>query len=454
MLKIKPVRGALALLLAVSLCLAMSLTAFLIDTPAMREHAEQAVDLLGYESASPEIVGGFASSRLDNYTAVLILKTAAYIGDDPLLRMAFSGLRTDLPPQEDQTDWEAYATYSDAVPSPNNVPYSRYWHGYTFALRLLLCLFTFTNLQMLLLFAQTALLLLTVLLMVRRGLQQLIPAFAVSWFFMSPPALGLCLQYVPVSLIALLACSLLLALKPALSRSVGLPVFFALIGLFVNYFDLLTFPVVSLSFPLILLIALETKTTISFGGLMREALLCCVGWALGYACMWMLKWGLNFLVLGQDGIAAVGDQISLRLSAGGESHSRLDILLRNIRIVTDKTAYRVILLAALALFYLFRGLDLGCVRWVNALAGTTLGVYILHQVPAFRGFLWNGLLQAEAHHGSVGYTLLAILAVFLGCAAVDALRTVLVMRPLENTRLFKVLCEKGDALAAKITADD
>ena len=112
------------------------------------------------------------------------------------------------------------------------------------------------------------------------------------------------------------------------------------------------------------------------------------------------------------------------------------------------------LLAALALFYLFKGLDLGCVRWVNALAGTTLGVYILHQVPAFCGFLWNGLLQAEAHHGSVGYTLLAILAVFLGCAAVDALRTVLVMRPLENTRLFKVLCEKGDALAAKITADD
>lgn len=97
MLKIKPIRGALALLLAVLLCLAMSLTAFLIDTPAMREHAEQAVDLLGYESASPEIVGGFASSRLDNYTAVLILKTAAYIGDDPLLRMAFSGLRTDLP---------------------------------------------------------------------------------------------------------------------------------------------------------------------------------------------------------------------------------------------------------------------------------------------------------------------------------------------------------------------
>ena len=112
------------------------------------------------------------------------------------------------------------------------------------------------------------------------------------------------------------------------------------------------------------------------------------------------------------------------------------------------------LLAALALFYLFKNLDLGCVWWVNALSGTTLGVYILHQVPAFRNFLWNGLLQAQAHHGSVVYTLFAIFAVLFGCAAVDAVRTRLVMRPLENTKLFTALCEKGDALAAKITADD
>lgn len=112
------------------------------------------------------------------------------------------------------------------------------------------------------------------------------------------------------------------------------------------------------------------------------------------------------------------------------------------------------LLAALALFYLFKNLDLGCVRWVNALSGTTLGVYILHQVPAFRNFLWNGLLQAQTHHGSVVYTLFAIFAVLFGCAAVDAVRTRLVMRPLENTKLFTALCEKGDALAAKITADD
>lgn len=112
------------------------------------------------------------------------------------------------------------------------------------------------------------------------------------------------------------------------------------------------------------------------------------------------------------------------------------------------------LLAALALFFLFQSLNLGSRRWINGLAGTTLGVYILHQVPAFRDFLWNGIFQTQAHHGSVPYTLFVIAATFAGCAFIDALRTRLVMRPLYGSRPFRRLCEKGDALAAKIQPCD
>ncbi|MFR5797034.1 MAG: hypothetical protein ACLUI3_16870 [Christensenellales bacterium] len=62
---------------------------------------------------------------------------------------------------------------------------------------------------------------------------------------------------------------LLLALKPALSRSVGLPVFRAdrPVRQLLRFADV---PRRFAQLPLILLIALETKTTISFGGLMRE----------------------------------------------------------------------------------------------------------------------------------------------------------------------------------------
>lgn len=112
------------------------------------------------------------------------------------------------------------------------------------------------------------------------------------------------------------------------------------------------------------------------------------------------------------------------------------------------------LLAALALFSLFQTLELGSRRWMNDLAGTTLGVYILHQVPAFRDFLWNGIFQAQAHRGSVPYTLWVIVATFAGCALIDTVRTKLVMRPLYASRPFCILCEKGDALAAKIQSHD
>ena len=112
------------------------------------------------------------------------------------------------------------------------------------------------------------------------------------------------------------------------------------------------------------------------------------------------------------------------------------------------------MLAALGLFFLFQSLDLGRRRALNAVAGTSLGVYILHQVPALRDVLWNGIFQAQAHHGSALYALFVVAATFAGCAAIDALRTRLVMRPLQNTRLFRAVCQKGDALAALIERCD
>lgn len=108
------------------------------------------------------------------------------------------------------------------------------------------------------------------------------------------------------------------------------------------------------------------------------------------------------------------------------------------------------LLAALALFHFFKNLDLGSNRFINGLAGTTLGVYILHQVPVLRDFLWNGIFRAQAHHGSAAYTLLVIVLTFAGCAAIDTLRTRFIMQPLQRSRAFTALCAKGDALAAEI----
>ena len=118
--------------------------------------------------------------------------------------------------------------------------------------------------------------------------------------------------------------------------------------------------------------------------------------------------------------------------------------------VVDELGIDIVEIGKAALFHFFKNLDLGSNRFINGLAGTTLGVYILHQVPVLRDFLWNGIFHAQAHHGSAAYTLLVIVLTFAGCAAIDTLRTRFIMQPLQRCRAFTAFCVKGDALAAEI----
>ena len=146
------IRAALALLLTVLLCAGANIAACFIDTQQMRQNAAQGVTMLGEQGGIPQLIGGFKAAQLDNYTSVLILKTAAYTGEETLMQRAFGGTRTDMPAAEGQSTWEAYCTYADGSLSPTGgLTYSRYWHGYTLPLRILLCVMNVSNIQMFLL---------------------------------------------------------------------------------------------------------------------------------------------------------------------------------------------------------------------------------------------------------------------------------------------------------------
>lgn len=339
-------RGALFIAVIVLTCIAANWTAFWIDTDTMRQNAAQGAAMLGQEGATPQFVGGFKAAQPDNYTAVLILKTAAYTGEEPHLFKTLGGTRTDMPTQEGQSAWEAFCTYADGSLSPTGgLTYSRYWHGYTLPLRLLLCIMNLSNIQMLLFYVQLALFALVLLLMMRRGLAALAPGMLAAYFVMMPMVMGVCLQYAPVSLVMLSACVLLLRFDARIERGVTLPAFFAAVGILTNYFDLLTFPVVTLVFPLVLLMALRQQAGEGLGRIALTGLLCCTAWALGYAGMWMLKWLLTALIFGADWLWGVVDQMLLRTSsASGEStFSRMEVLRLNAGVILSKSSYLLIL---------------------------------------------------------------------------------------------------------------
>ena len=101
---------------------------------------------------------------------------------------------------------------------------------------------------------------------------------------------------------------------------------------------------------------------------------------------------------------------------------------------------------AMSLFYVFkRYVRIGRSRLVNAIAGTTFGVYILHENPLFHAYGENGLSEASllferwlhvgAHfEGDTFYPLYfaaCVLGVFAVCSALEFLRQVL-CRALEH----------------------
>ncbi len=356
----RAVRGAAFLAGLVALAILMNLVAVFIDTPRMRENASQGAAMLRDEGATPQMVGGFKTSQPDNYTSVLILKTAAYTGGEPLLFRVFGGYRTDLSPAEGEDAWSAFCRVADGRDSPTGgLSYSRYWHGYTLPLRLLFCFFNLSNIEMLLYFAETALMAAVLLLMQRRGLLRLLPGLFGAWFVMMPAIQGLCLQYAPVTLLALAACCLLLFRREAVDSAVSVPVFFAAVGLLTSYYDLLTYPTVTLAFPLVFEIALRRKTGESAARTLRVATYSAFAWGAGFAGMWAFKWAVNLLVfpIGAGGILS---QIRLRVSnrSHGKAYSRTEALWRNASLIFTKSSSLAVL-ALSGAASLFSGLSGG-----------------------------------------------------------------------------------------------
>ena len=417
-MKKRAVRALCALLAAVLLCIAANFLAFTIDTKDMRDHAWQGCLMLGEQMSTPQTIGGFLSAQLDNYTGVLILKTAGYVGPESLTEKAFGGLRVDMPAQEGQSDWDAYCNYEfgELSPTGGGADYSRYWHGYTLPLRLLLCVLDVANLQMLLYFAQLALLLAVLHLMDRRGLRRLIPGFFLSFFLLMPFSSSICLQYVPVTMLMLLSSVCVLLGDRQIDRAVGMPAFFALLGLLTNYLDLLTFPLVSLGYPLLLLLVLRMRRGESGKSLFCTTALCGIGWALGYGGMWALKWLINALVFGWQMLGNVFAQIGLRASDNGGTISRVAVLMENLGVILDKKSYLLLLLLCAAVTLVPAG------RAIVRRQGIRLDLRALSLLlPAAAVCLWYIVMANHAHdHTYFTYRSMTV-AVFSAFACLSCL---------------------------------
>lgn len=111
-----------------------------------------------------------------------------------------------------------------------------------------------------------------------------------------------------------------------------LPFYFLILGSTINFFDLLTFPLITMTVPLILVFVVDLyEKKLTQKKIVRNFVASGSAWASGYACTWISKWVLSGLVLKVNVFADAMAQASFRI--GGNEFYVVDrklLLLYNI----------------------------------------------------------------------------------------------------------------------------
>lgn len=103
----------------------------------------------------------------------------------------------------------------------------------------------------------------------------------------------------------------------------------------------------------------------------------------------------------------------------------------NYFLVADSNKILAIL-AAVSLFCMFKSINMGQIRWVNQIATATFGIFLIHDQPNVREWLWNDVFCAKDYFTSDClwlHAICAMLVVYVACAIIDILRQRLLEKP-------------------------
>lgn len=105
------------------------------------------------------------------------------------------------------------------------------------------------------------------------------------------------------------------------------------------------------------------------------------------------------------------------------------------------------LMIAYCSFFFFYSIDIGTKKTINKWASATLGIYVIHQVPGFYPFLWNGIFKSAQYVGTrwqISYGVFVVFTVFLTLTIVDIIRQEIFKRTVERTRVYRWICDWGN----------
>lgn len=334
------VLGSIALLLA-----------HLLPVGPMQEHVYWSLPMIEKEFEDEVVVTGYRSTLTGNFTDCLMLEYAVYEPKEHSVPEQILHMYRSESCGSEGNWWPGHSLkdYLENTPQPREVEYARYWHGYLVVLKPLLLLTSFNTIRLLNSALQLWLVGCIVMAFCRKNAMSLAKGFLVSvpfLFFVSTYAslsLSICFY--------IMALSLLIQLRfdPLFCNKNWYLFFFLAVGMATSYFDLLTYPLVTLVFPLCVYIYLHGE---KIGSDLQKVGQYSLQWFAGYMGLWASKWILADWFTGSS---IVQDAVSTLMTRTGSAagYSRMigfiSVLQKNIHPYGN---WCYVILAAIALVML------------------------------------------------------------------------------------------------------
>lgn len=297
----------------------------LLPVERMHKNVLASKDIL---NSHAQIIPGYLSTEVDNYTDSIMLNEAICPIDAPITDKVVNNYQVNY--FRGYSQQENLLRYLNGEAGYDYQGYSHYWGGHQVFLKLLLLLFDYADILVINLFLQAMLMALIIAGLCRAGRQYFVVPFCIAVLSMMPMTISLCLQFCDVFYIALLGSAVIIW-KSECIESKRMYFLFLLLGMMTSYFDFLTYPFVSLGFPLVTgLVFLDDKGTLSqVYAVIKNSM----AWCIGYAGQWIGKWVLGSILSPQSGsMTEAISSIRYRGSnvAQGITINTFDVLLKNM----------------------------------------------------------------------------------------------------------------------------
>lgn len=265
---------------------------FCLPVEPMRKHVSVSVDSIIKDE---DQVGDSAFARYiwkqrESYTdAIMVQNAIEKIEGKNVYEHAMWAYHMDVE-EEFWTPEESLKILCDGGNTDNMYlhEYSRYWHGYLIYLKPLLLIFSWSQIVIIGIVLQIVLMVIMLAVSIRSGRPGVGIAMLAGFLFMKPVLVLISLTMSVCWIITLAAVLVMLLYHDRIEQKEAYPEVFLMIGILVGYFDFLTYPVVTLGFPLCAYFLIKKEQSL------KQNIQKVIGysgcWGIGYAGMWAMKW--------------------------------------------------------------------------------------------------------------------------------------------------------------------